>query len=146
MKKILAVLAAVLLVGFGCAKSSAPSVNTNESVNDAVSAEKKMLTIEVKTRHENDVPIGFDVVLSGAVEEKMSFAVDGKGRRTETPMAGTEVGRSGFYWAGARYDLVFVRKDDALQIQQMEGDEMGSTTWSVLRTLFVPRDVQISVK
>ncbi len=113
-----------------------------------VQVEQPTLDIEVTTQmnKENSEPIGHNVNLSGVVNQSTFLANSIVDKETKL-IDGEEVGRKGFYWAGAQNDLVFVKKDDDLQIQrEIKGEDGDIEPRQAMFTLTIPKDTKITIK
>ncbi len=156
MKKLIALLSALSLVGAGCLISSSVQNNqpqteqgrTSEVKDVQVQVEQPTLDIEVTTQmnKEKSEPIGHNVNLSGVVNQSTFLANSIVDKETKL-IDGEEVGRNGFYWAGAQYDLVFVKKDDELQIQrEIKGEDGDVEPRQAMFTITIPTDTKITIK
>ncbi|MEK7655701.1 MAG: hypothetical protein AAB386_03415 [Patescibacteria group bacterium] len=156
MKKSLFLLSTLSLVGAGCLVSSsiqdikpqAEQSRTSEVKDVQVQVEQPTLDIEVTTQMNkgNSEPIGHNVNLSGVVNQSTFLANSIVDKETKL-IDGEEVGRKGFYWAGAQNDLVFVKKDDDLQIQrEIKGEDGDIEPRQAMFTLTIPKDTKITIK
>ncbi len=139
-------LVVLLLLGAGCGSTKPAPTETATTTPPVVNPDQKVLNVETSLRIENDEPAGQDVSLSGVINQKLFFSRDMKGLG-EPVVEGEEVGRKGYPWAGAQYDLIFVKKDLTLQIQREVKDESGkSEPRVVVRTLMLPEETMVNIK
>lgn len=132
-------LGVAILVGAGCGPSTTPAANQ---------AAQAPLTAQVALRMDDATggPSGQDVTLSGAVNEALFVPINAQGQAGEL-ISGTEVGRKGYPWGGAQYDLVFVQNGETLQIRQDVRGEMGDVaTPKIVKTLTLPANTAVNVQ
>ena len=85
------------------------------------------------------------MIFSGVINQTFFIALDDQGT-DEDLIAGTEIGREDYYWAGAQYDLVFVQDDTRLQIQrEMRGEFDTNVYRKVQKTFILPSNTQVTV-
>ncbi len=151
-------LGSFILLGVGCNQSVPSTIQIPEVVVQPTQTEasavqensnpvpQKILIVEVKLQMEKDQPSGQEVILTGVINQSLFIGINNVGKK-ETLISGTEIGRKGYYWAGLQNDLIFIKNENTLQIQEEIKTEEGEVfPHRVMSTFTLPPETIITLK
>lgn len=107
------------------------------------------LIIERESYFVDEAPVGHILKLSGMINQTILLTQEvSKQDNTQLPLLeGNELKKSGFYWAGIQDDLIFIQKDNNLQVQRQISEETGTVhPKEVLMTMELPKNTIINFK
>lgn len=104
---------------------------------------KAIVEMDVLTDESTQEPLGYEVQISGDLEEEFTFLFSEETNSSETLIEGEQLHSEAVQWAGIESELIFVRKEDRLQIQEEVRTEEGEARRSVLETLELPENLEL---